>query len=141
MLRLFKKRKKTSLFDRRFYSEQLGEVLIQPKLENVKKAYKLFSTEANEKNFTDIISYINSSSYFRLSMMGNRMPWVEDDLGERPAYVSTYQLYLLITKDNTYYLALLNNVLEGKNELNFIKKVHPFLYSLIFSTRRLIYPV
>jgi hypothetical protein len=142
MLRLFKKRKKTSWSSRKFYSQQLANVLIQPQLDGIKKGYLLTYTESTEKNLADIISYINSSRYFRLSTIANRVRRVMDDFGERPDYVDRCDIYLLIGKDESYYIAVVTSIHTSKDyKLSFIKSVHPFCYKFYFSKRQLIYPI
>lgn len=141
MMSLFKKRKNTSLTDRKFYSERLGKILINPSLQNIETAYQLTYTEATHKNLEDILKYIDELNYFKLSGIKERVPYVEDAFGETTD-TNLYEIYLLIDKQQQYYLAVIyvQLVNEYIEKLITVKKVNHFLHQ-IFVNKRLVYPI
>jgi hypothetical protein len=141
MLNLFKIRKRTSLFDRQFYSLRLEKVLETSKLADFRKVYLLTNMEANSKNLVDIDNYINSSSYIRLSFIGRKLPFFEGPFGDT-IKTDLYQMYLMIDNSNNYYLVILHIFITKKHEeeLIYMKSVAPFFYQF-FCNRRLVYPI
>lgn len=140
-MNMFKKRKNTSLTDRKFYSERLGKLLTNPSLEDIETAYQLTYTEATDKNLEDILQYINEGSYLKLSGIKNRLPYVEDEFGET-IDKNLYEIYLLIDNQQQFYIAVVYVQLVNKylEKLISIKKVNHFLHQ-IFSNKRLVYPI
>ena len=140
-MNVFKKRKNTSLTDRKFYSERLGKLLTNPSLQNIETAYQLTYTEATDKNLEDVLKYIDEGNYLKLSGVKNRLPYVEDAFGET-IDTNLYEIYLLIDKQQQYYLAVIyvQLVNEYVEKLITIKKVNHFLHQ-IFGNKRLVYPI
>jgi hypothetical protein len=135
----------TTRFDRRFYTEQLSKVLLNPSMSEISRAYYLTFTEATEENLNHILKYINNGSYFsywKLSGILKRLTRYEDEFGETIG-VNIYQIYLLIDNKGQFYFAVIYMQFIGdyKTELTAIKKVAPFLYQIIFRNRRLVYPI
>lgn len=140
-MNVFKKRKNTSLTDRKFYSERLGKLLTNPSLQNIEAAYQLTYTEATDKNLEDVLKYIDEGNYFKLSGIKNRLPYVEDEFGET-IETNLYEIYLLIDKQQQYYLAVIyvQLVNEYIEKLITVKKVNRFLHQN-FVNKRLVYPI
>lgn len=141
MINVFKKRKNTSLIDRRFYSERLGKLLVNPSLKDIETAYQLTYTEATDKNLEDVLKYIDEGNYFKLSGIKNRVHYVEDEFGET-IDTNLYEIYLLIDKEQQYYLAVIYVQLinEYVEKLIAIEKANHFLHQ-IFCNKRLVYPI
>jgi len=139
---VFKKRKNTSLFDRKFYSESLGKLLTNPSLRDIETAYQLTYTEATDKNLEDILRYIDNGNYFKLSGIKGRVPYVEDAFG-KTINTNLYEIYLLIDKQQQYYLAVIyvQLVNEYIEKLITVKKVNHFLHQFFFTNKRLVYPI
>lgn len=140
-MNVFKKRKNTSLTDRKFYSERLGKLLTNPSLQNIEAAYQLTYTEATDKNLEDVLKYIDEGNYFKLSGIKNRLFYVEDEFGET-IETNLYEIYLLIDKQQQYYLAVIyvQLVNEYIEKLITVKKVNRFLHQF-FVNKRLVYPI
>lgn len=140
-MNLFKMRKNTSLNYRKFYSERLGKLLKNPSIEDIETAYQLTYTEATEKNLLDILNYIDKGCYMNLLRLKNRVPYVEDSLGET-IETNLYEIYLLIDKQQQHYLAIIYVQLAGEyiEKLITIKKVNQFLHYFFFN-KRLVYPI
>lgn len=138
---MFKKRKNTSLYDRKFHSERLGKLLTNPSLQNIETAYQLTYTEATNKNLEDILKYIDKGNYFMLSRIRNRIPYFEDELGTN-FDTNLYEIYLFLDKQKQHhivivYVQLVNEYIE---KLITIKKVNRFLH-LFFCNKRLVFPI
>lgn len=140
-MNMFKKRKNTSLTDRKFYSERLDKLLTNPPLKDIETAYQLTYTEATDKNLEDILKYIDEENYLMLSGMKSRVPYVEDDFGET-INTNLYEIYLLIDKQQRYYLAVIyvQLVNEYMEKIIYFKRVNNFLHQ-IFWNKRLVYPI
>ena len=133
---------KTPLSTREYHSKRLSRLLTTPSLEDIQKAYYLTYTEATKKNLEDVLRYIDNRNYYKLSRIGDRVPYVEDELGIMPATINRYEVYLLVDKQRQNYVAVIyDQVVDGKNEeLITIRKTNQF-WRLFFCHKRLIYPV
>lgn len=138
---IFKKRKNTSLYDRKFYSEMLSRLVDIPSLQDMERVYELTYTEATDKNLEDIFRYIDRGNYFKLSRIKNRLTCVMDLFGIT-INANVYRIFLLIDKHKQYYLTIVYIQLVGDyvEKLICTRKVDKFFY-YFFCNRRLIYPI
>lgn len=126
---------------REMYSKHLAEMIKEPDFNKIQKIYLLTSTEANDKNYQDIMRYINRRNFFCMTFLRCRMEDYEDELGETIG-TNLFNILLLIDSDNQYYIAVVyvQFIGEYKMQLRSVTKVKPFFYRM-FEGRSLIYPV
>lgn len=127
-----------TITDKKFYCIGLKNLLKEPSFDDIKTAYKLFETEANETNNRKVEKYCGNKNYFRLSLLADKLRWGTDDFGEVP--ISDFlTLFLLIDKQGQFYMlaSTLENRTEktlpnAKEKVLFIKKAPAFYFKLYF---------
>lgn len=85
MKRIFWIRYRPSLYDRKFHSKILEDMLTKSFMQKLEKAYLFTSTEGSEENLKDVLRFVENGHYLRLSRMRNRCIWYEDEFGSVPS--------------------------------------------------------
>lgn len=113
------------------------------KKECIKKAYYLKTINETGKVISDLKKMVDNKSYLKLALLKNDNPYDFDRLdndGVIEVIESFYEVYFVIDVNDNYYFVIVkeNNFFEDKpiNELEYIKKVTPFMYKMYFFNRK-----